>query len=206
MCGLAAIFTLAKWSSWLTAKRCWSSDRFEVNLGDVLAFDKDAVTARIAIRFASTPDLPCLTALFDAYRMFYGLASDRAAAAAFLAARLQHNESVVLVGVLAEPASGAEAIVGFAQLYRGFSSLALGTVIVLNDLYVASSARRLGVGGRLVDAATDYAKQVGAIRVSLETRPDNAEALRLYRAKGFVPDDEYAHLSIACGASTLGDP
>lgn len=155
---------------------------------------------RIAIRFASTQDLPRLTALFDAYRVFYGLESDLDAAAAFLSARLSREESVVLLGIISSPESGEEEIVGFAQLYRAFSSLSLGSVIVLNDLFVAPSARRLGVGSGLVDAATAYAKEVGALRLTLETRPDNNPALRLYRAKGFVTESDYAQMSLACPA------
>src|SRR5690348_4160187 len=117
--------------------------------------------AGIAIRFASARDLPRLTTIFDAYRVFYGLTSDPAASAAFLCARLERDESVVLVA----SAEGDEDIIGFAQLYRAFSSLSLGAVIVLNDLFVEPSARRLGVGGLLVDAAADYAKRVGARRL-----------------------------------------
>ena len=150
--------------------------------------------ARTAIRFASARDLPCLTTLFDAYRVFYGLESNVDAASAFLSARMARDESVVFVATLSSSADGEEEIVGFAQLYRAFSSLSLGVVIVLNDLFVAPHARRLGVGGQLVDAAVAYANQVGALRVTLETRPDNATALRLYDAKGFVAHNEMVQM------------
>src|SRR5690348_12794507 len=151
----------------------------------------------LAIRFATTRDLARLTTLFDAYRMFYGLESNAEGAAAFLAARLAREESVVLVGTLARSAGGDEEIVGFAQLYRTFSSLSLGSVIVLNDLYVAPNARRLGVAGRLMDAAMAYARRAGAVRLDLETRHDNEPALRLYRAKGFVAaSGDFTHMSL----------
>ena len=154
-------------------------------------------TARIAIRSASSRDVPGLTSLFDAYRVFYGFESSPEAAAVFLSGRLARDESVIFIGVLATSEDRTEEVVGFAQLYRAFSSLSLGLVIVLNDLFVLPSARRCGVGGRLLDAATAYAGRVGALRVHLETRPDNASALRLYRAKGFLADDEYMHLSLS---------
>jgi ribosomal protein S18 acetylase RimI-like enzyme len=165
----------------------------------VIECDKDVSRARIAIRFASARDLPCLTTLFDAYRVFYGRESDVDAAHAFLSARLARDESVVLLGVRST-SKGEDEIVGFAQLYRAFSSLSLGLGIVLNDLFVVPHARRLGVGGRLVDAATAYARQVGALGVTLETRPDNATALRLYQAKGFVTHNEYVQLSVVTGS------
>ena len=155
----------------------------------------------ITIRFATTRDLPHLTILFDAYRVFYRLEPNAQGAAAFLSARLARDESVVLVGALAGSPGGVEDIVGFAQLYRTFSSLSLGSVIVLNDLYVAPKARRLGVAGRLIDAAAEYARRAGALRLTLETRHDNEAALRLYRAKGFVADSgDFTQMSLACGA------
>lgn len=148
------------------------------------------------IRFASMEDIPGLTTLFDAYRMFYGRASGHRAAGEFLAARVSAGESTVLVAVRQRIGE----IVGFAQLFRGFSSLALGAVIVLNDLFVIPSTRRHGVGGRLVDAAIEYARQTGALRVDLEAHPENAAAMRLYREKGFVVDEEFVHLSVSLRA------
>jgi GNAT superfamily N-acetyltransferase len=169
---------------------------FGINLRTVFSCGKEK--GMLTIRFATPGDLPCLTALFDAYRVFYGLESNPAAAGAFLSARLARDESVVLLAVRST-ASDDEEIVGFAQLFRAFSSLSLGSVIVLNDLFVAPHARRLGLGGQLIDAATAFAKRESALRLTLETRPDNAAALSLYHAKGFVGDNEYAHMSLTVG-------
>lgn len=149
----------------------------------------------VTIRLATVDDMQVLTMLFDEYRVFYGLASDPRGAGEFLAARLSAGESVVLLAV-GDPHEG---IVGFTQLFRGFSSLSLGTVIILNDLFVVPSARRRGVGGQLVDAAVEYAKQCGALRLDLEAHPDNAPAMRLYHAKGFVWNIEFAHMSRSAG-------
>ena len=152
---------------------------------------------KVAVRRATTRDLPHLTALFDAYRAFYGLESNVDGAEAFLSARLARDESVVLVATLSSSATGDEAIVGFAQLYPTFSSLSLGSVIVLNDLFVEPHARRLGVGGKLIDAATEHARGAGALRLTLETHLNNEGAQRLYRAKGFVKDDsDFMQMSI----------
>lgn len=154
------------------------------------------LATNITIRFATIDDLPGLTTLFDAYRLFYGLASNPSGARDFLAARLSAGESVVLLAI----GESHEDVLGFAQLFRAFSSLSLGTVIVLNDLFVVPCARQRGVGGRLVDAAADYATQCGALRVDLEAHRDNAPAMRLYRAKGFVWNSEFAHMSRSIGS------
>jgi len=115
----------------------------------------------ITIRQAVLADLDAVTLLFDAYRQFYGQASDEAAAKIFLQARFEHGQSVVL---LAESQGQA---VGFTQLYPSFSSVSMARVLVLNDLFVAPTARRLGVGEALLTAAADHARQLDAVRLSL---------------------------------------
>jgi ribosomal protein S18 acetylase RimI-like enzyme len=154
--------------------------------------------ARVRVRRATSADVDVVAPFFDAYRVFYGKASDLDAARRFLAARLQRRESVVL---LAE--SGPSSVdnprraLGFAQLYPSFSSVSLAPIVVLNDLFVAPKARRQGVAARLLDAAAAYARRSGAARLELATQRTNRPALALYRAKGFVADAEFAHLSLA---------
>ncbi|MGH8031537.1 MAG: GNAT family N-acetyltransferase [Luteimonas sp.] len=137
------------------------------------------------IRRATSDDLNALAALFDGYRVFYAQPSDPAAARAFLAARLQHAQSVICI---AERDDGSAT--GFTQLYPMFSSLRMARVWILNDLYVAADARRGGVAAALLRAATDYARSDGALRLELETAPDNAAAQALYRALGWQPCDD----------------
>jgi len=146
----------------------------------------------VRVRTATVADLDAVAPLFDAYRAFYGRASDPDAALAFLRARAERGEAVVLV---AEPERAG--VVGFAQLYPTFSSLSLSRVVVLNDLFVAPAARGRGVAGQLVDAAAAHARRWGAARLELATQRTNARALALYAAKGFRPDEEFVHLSVA---------
>lgn len=54
-------------------------------------------------------------------------------------------------------------------------------VFLLNDLFVAEHARRSGVALALLSAAADYGQREGAIRLDLETMPDNHAAQTLYR-------------------------
>lgn len=66
----------------------------------------------------------------------------------------------------------------------GLLSLGAGEAHVLN-LCVAPSARRLGLGRRLLGQLLDDARAAGAERVFLEVRPSNGEAVALYHDVGF---------------------
>ena len=139
----------------------------------------------INIRLAVLADLDAVAILFDGYRQFYGQASDEAAAKTFLQARFEHGQSVVL---LAESQGQA---VGFTQLYPSFSSVSMARVFVLNDLFVAPTARRLGVGEALLNAAANHACQLGAVRLSLTTNVQNLPAQALYESIGWMRDQKF---------------
>ena len=47
--------------------------------------------------------------------------------------------------------------------------------------------RRLGLGGKLLDAFLALVKDKGAARTFLEVRVSNAAAIGLYRSRGFAP-------------------
>jgi GNAT superfamily N-acetyltransferase len=140
----------------------------------------------IRVRRAGPENLRSLVPLFDAYREFYEQPSDAPAAERFLHDRLARGESVVF---LAEENGAA---VGFTQLYPLFSSVSLGRIFVLNDLFVAPSGRRKGVGGLLLEAARSWSQSEGAHYLELSTAIDNP-AQRLYEAHGWVPDREFLH-------------
>ncbi len=133
----------------------------------------------IAVRRADANDLDALAALFDAYRQFYKQPGDVSVARAFLAERVARNESVALI------AGHDGAAIGFVQLYPLFSSVRLGRTWLLNDLYVAPQARRLGVARALLDAACAFAREHGALGLELETGSDNYNAQALYRNSGW---------------------
>jgi ribosomal protein S18 acetylase RimI-like enzyme len=147
--------------------------------------------AEVLVRQAVLKDLDAVATLFDGYRQFYGQASNTAAARAFLLARFEHGQSVIL---LAE--QGAQPL-GFTQLYPSFSSVSMARVFVLNDLYVAPTARRQRVGQSLLHAAAAHAKQLGALRLSLSTAVDNASAQALYAANGWLRDEKFFAYQLA---------
>ena len=96
--------------------------------------------SQLDIRHASVADAARIAPLFDAYRQFYEQPADAAAALAFISARLERGESVILL------ASVDGAPVGFCQMYPSFCSVIAAPIYVLYDLFVAPAARQSGAG------------------------------------------------------------
>ena len=143
------------------------------------------------VRRAAAADAARVAPLFDAYRRFYGLASDLVLSRRYLTERLERGESVVL---LAEAPGGAA--LGFVQMYPIFSSLRAARVFVLYDLFVAPEARRHGVARRLMQAAVDEARAAGAAALSLQTARTNVAAQRLYESLGWKRDEEFMEYAL----------
>jgi ribosomal protein S18 acetylase RimI-like enzyme len=159
--------------------------------------DAAGESRRFVIEHARAEDAGRIAPLFDAYRQFYGSAPDLVGAHAFIAARLERAESVVLLARALTSESEPTDAVGFAQLYPSFSSVSLGAILVLNDLFVLPSWRRSSVARSLIAEGTRYAERVGAIRIHLSTQSTNVPALRLYQSLDFIADLEFTHMSLA---------
>jgi GNAT superfamily N-acetyltransferase len=144
---------------------------------------------QVSVRTCTVGDLDAVAPLFDAYRQFYDQPSDPPASRRFLSDRLSRNESVVMV------AEERGVPLGFSQLYPLFSSISLGPIYVLNDLFVVPNGRRRGVGARLLEVARAYGQHAGAHYLELATAIDNP-AQRLYEASGWVPDREFLHYEL----------
>lgn len=138
----------------------------------------------VEVRRAVLADVPLAAPLFDAYRVFYGQSSDPRLAHAFLKERLTRDESVVLLAF----DGGLDGAVGFSQLYPIFSSVAARPRWLLNDLFVAPTARGRGVGRALLDGARRLATETGATGLNLATAPQNTAAQRLYESAGWERD------------------
>lgn len=141
--------------------------------------------SNITVRQAVLSDLEALVPIFDGYRQFYGRPSDISAAREFLLARFNHGESVLFI------AHNDNAPVGFTQLYPSFSSVSLARVFVLNDLFVHEQARRKGAASKLMTAAIEFAKSLGAVRVSLSTATANETAHALFQSAGWKRDEQF---------------
>lgn len=144
---------------------------------------------RIEVVRAGVDDVGRIAPLFDAYRLFYGLLSNLAGGTEYLTERLSRVESVVLLAV--DAAAPESAALGFTQLYPSFSSLAMRPVWILNDLFVAPAARRLGVGRALLEHARRVAAEAGAIQMTLQTAVTNHAAQALYESLGWRRDTLY---------------
>lgn len=134
----------------------------------------------IFVKRASLEDAKNVAYLFNDYRVFYKQKSDITVALEFISERLDKNESVIF---FAHDAKGD--LLGFTQLYPNFSSVSAKRSWILNDLYVSSAARRLGVARKLMNAAKDFAISTDAKGISLETAPDNVNAQALYESLGY---------------------
>ncbi|MER0468478.1 GNAT family N-acetyltransferase [Bacillus cabrialesii subsp. cabrialesii] len=139
------------------------------------------------IRQANTSDIASIVPLFNQYREFYKQASDPQGAEAFLKARLEHHESIILI------AEEDGEFIGFTQLYPTFSSVSMQRIYILNDLFVAPHARTKGAGGQLLSAAKDFAAENGASRLSLQTEHHNLAARSLYEQNGYEEDTAFVH-------------
>ena len=144
------------------------------------------------VRQAVLSDLESIATLLDAYRQFYGRSSDITAARAFLLERLNQGESVIFVAFL-----GTDPV-GFTQLYPSFSSVSLARIFILNDLFVSPNVRKKGVAKKLMHAAAEFAKSMGAVRMSLSTSVRNQTAQALYESMDWQKDDQfyYYHLNL----------
>jgi ribosomal protein S18 acetylase RimI-like enzyme len=145
----------------------------------------------LRIEVATLARLDELAELFDAYRVFYGRPGDVPAARRFLQERLSRGDSHILCAV-----DAAGRAVGFTQLYPSFSSVSMGPIWVLNDLFVAPEARRSGAGRLLLAAAASHALETSALRLELQTQKTNLAAQSLYEREGWRRDDEFYHYQL----------
>jgi ribosomal protein S18 acetylase RimI-like enzyme len=127
-----------------------------------------------------------LASLFDQYRQFYQQPPDLEACRAFMAERINNDESVIFAAQ-----SDEGSIVGFTQLYRSFCSVELQEIFYLYDLFVDPSARRTGTARALMETARQYAAAREAGRLTLETAISNRIAQALYEDIGYARDKEF---------------
>ncbi len=143
------------------------------------------------VRQATIDDLELIVPLFDAYRQFYRQPPDLELARSFLLDRFRHHESVIFLAL-----NSGGAAVGFTQLYPSFSSASARRIYILNDLFVTPEARRQKVGEALLQAAAEWGRRMGAVRLTLSTALDNATAQALYESNGWKRDQVFCSYSL----------
>jgi len=130
-------------------------------------------------RYASIADLPKLSQLFNDYRVWYHQKSDLSGAQHFLQERLQLQQSTIIV------AEEGGQLLGFTQLYPIFSSVRMKPACLLNDLFVAATARKKGVAANLLAKAAEHGRSVNAAWLLLQTNDDNFTAQSVYEKNGW---------------------
>ncbi len=112
----------------------------------------------------------------------------------------------VIAGLKAQPgtviliAAHAQANVGLAICFRGFSTFAARPLLNISDFYVDPVARGGGIGRALMNAIEREARELGCCKLTLEVQENNHRARALYAAAGF---SQAVHVAEAGGALFL---
>lgn len=144
------------------------------------------MTPPLNIRVAEPDDLPALVALL-------------------VAGTLRHDEDpahldayhAALTEIAATPGSDVlvaeldHTVVGVCQLitFRHLQHLG-GRCAEIESVHVAESQRSAGIGGALIDAAVQRARDHGCYRVQLTSHKARTDAHRFYDRHGFVATHE----------------
>ena len=136
----------------------------------------DRTDERLAIRPVAPDELERVLPLFADYQRFYGVKTpDIPAIREFLRGFVAPSDRGELIAAWDDGR-----IVGFANLYWTFSSVAAGPIVLLNDLYVVEGQRGAGIGRRLIEFSLHRTEARGASRLEWRTELDNRVAQHLY--------------------------
>ena len=135
----------------------------------------------MAVREATEADLEALAPLVRGYTDFYESNPTDAGLEAMVRDVIAAPEDRAFLLV----ATGDDdAVVGFALNQWKWSSLRGAQVVVMDDLFVAESARGHGHADALIEAVAEVARRHGAPIVSWFTMPDNKRAHTVYDRLG----------------------
>jgi GNAT superfamily N-acetyltransferase len=138
------------------------------------------MSADLRVEPVSAQQMETLLPMIGAYQRFYGADDvDEERNRAFFSRFLAPSDDGVLLG-----AWRGDELVGYACLYRHFTSLVPAETVLMNDLYVAEGRRGEGIGRALIEASAEVARERGAHHLEWTTAPDNETAQRLYDSTG----------------------
>lgn len=139
----------------------------------------------ITVRRATSEDADALLPLVQAYRVFYEQEPDSQHEREYVERHLRRNTSAIYI------AETGGAICGFMQLFKTYSTVYVSSCWILEDLFVASEFRRIGVAGALLSRALQHARDDGACGMFLETGHANLAAQALYEKSGWVREGRF---------------
>lgn len=119
-----------------------------------------------------------LVRLYVAYRVFYGEATEQAAA--FVRDRVTNLSGRYFL------AWDEDNAFGFMHLIPSTNTLAMRPIWLLEDLYVDVLARSQGFATALLRYAEAFARSTDAARLTLATAHDNVAAQPIYKKLGYV--------------------
>ncbi len=138
------------------------------------------VPAELEISPIGAAEFERLLPLIAAYQRFYEVEEiDEGRNRAFFRRFLAPSEDGLLLGAREDGD-----LRGYACLYWHFSSLQARESVLMNDLFVAKTARGHGVGRALIEASAAIARERGAAHLEWATAPGNLTAQRLYDSTG----------------------
>lgn len=137
---------------------------------------------------ATIDNLLQISPLFDAYRQFYGQEENLDLSQKFIKERLVEADSIIFIAM-----NEQNTLVGFAQLYPSFSSVAMKRTWILNDLYVEHAFRQHGVATALLHQVDVFAKFTHADSIKLSTELSNGAAKALYEREGYRQLNQFDH-------------
>lgn len=137
---------------------------------------------RVTIRRATIADLPRMVDLMRDLAEFEKMVGPDADAAR----RLEADFGVRYQSFVAQEVG---AVVGYAIYYETYSNFLAKPVLWLEDLYVAPSARRLGVASGFMTALQNEARSRGCGRIAWAVLDWNVDAIRFYEKVGATKKD-----------------
>ena len=143
--------------------------------------------------------LESLTPIFNDYRATYVPMTNEADTKIFLEKLIRNDEAVTFIALDEE---SHKQVMGFANLYPCYSSLALKRLWILNDLFVAGEYRGKGVSKALIERVIAFAHETGAVRIELKTDIENEIARSLYQSVGFKIDKEHVYYRVSMESIT----
>jgi GNAT superfamily N-acetyltransferase len=130
----------------------------------------------VTIARVTEADLAELLPLMRAYCDFYEVSPPDEALLALARALIADPEREG-VQLLARDGDGA---VGFATIYWSWATSIAARIGVMNDLFVAPTARGTGAADALIQACAEECRRHGAAELTWQTARDNLRAQKVY--------------------------
>jgi len=137
------------------------------------------MSADMTIRTLRREDFAEWQQLWDGYNAFYGRSGPTALPAEVTQTTWSRFFDVYepMHALVAESGGG---LLGLTHFLYHRSTIALGPVCYLQDLFTVEAARGRGVGRALIEAVYERALAAGSSRVYWQTHETNKTAMRLY--------------------------